>query len=143
MLGYPNISLGPVFGLNKAIFSHVLPPIFSPFDLPIRPVISPNPAILSPVLSLIRSPFDLQIRPICRPKQSDLTRDQRRDCQLLSRIKQSYSEIQRNTRYTIRQIQKACTTTVTSRKRSGRPPVLTQAQIEKLVEFVCASQKNC
>jgi transposase len=30
----------------------------------------------------------------------------------------------------------------TPKKRSGRPPVLTQAQAEELVEFVCASSKN-
>ena len=142
MSGYPNASLGPAFGPNRATLSHVLPPIFSPFDLSIRPVVSPNPAILPPVLLPIRSPFDLRIRLIHRPTQPDLTRDQRRDYQLLSRIGQSYSEIQRNTRYTIRQIQKACTVTATPRKHSGQPPVLTQAQIEEQVEFVCASQKN-
>ena len=142
MSGYPNVSFRPAFGLNRAILLYVLSPILSPFDLFIRPVISPNPAILPPVLLPIRSPFDLRIRLIRRPKQPDLTRDQRRDCQLLSRIRQSYFEIQRNIRYIIRQIQKVCTAIVTSRKRSSRLPILTQAQIKELVEFVCVSQKN-
>ena len=125
MSGYPNVSLGPVFGLNRAILPYVLSPILSLFDLFIRPVISPNPAILLSVLSPIRSPFDLRIRPIRRPKQPDLTRDRRHDCQLLPRIKQSYSEIQKSTEYIIRQIQKACIAIATSRKRFGRLPVLT------------------
>ena len=77
MSGYPNVSLGPAFGPNRAIFSLVLPPIFSPFELSIGPVIGPNSAIISPVLPPIRSPFDLRIRPIRRPKQPDLTRDRR------------------------------------------------------------------
>src|SRR5258708_33280836 len=126
MSGYPNVSLGPDFGPNRAILPYVLPPILSPFDLSIGPVISPNPAILPPVLPPIRSPFDLRIGTIRRPKHPDLTSDQRRACQLLSRIAQSYSEIQRSTGYTIRQIQKPCTATASPRKHSGRPPVLTQ-----------------
>jgi hypothetical protein len=30
----------------------------------------------------------------------------------------------------------------TPKKKSGRPPILSQAQVEELVEFVCASSKN-
>ena len=40
------------------------------------------------------------------------------------------------------QIQYAYTSRAIPKKRSGRPPILTQAQVEELVEFVCASAKN-
>jgi len=75
-------------------------------------------------------------------KSSYLTRDQRRDCQLLHSIGWSYNQIKRHTGYTVRQIQRACSNRATPKKRSGRPPVLSQAQIEELIEFVCASAQN-
>jgi hypothetical protein len=78
-----------------------------------------------------------------RPKASDLTRDQKRDCQLLHSIGWSYSQIRVYKGFTVRQIQRACTAIqVIPKKRSGRPPLLTQAQIEELTEFVCASSRN-
>ena len=81
--------------------------------------------------------------PIRRSKASDLTRDQRRDCQLLHSIGWSYSQIHRKTGFTLHQIAGACQADrPTPRKRNGRPPILTQAQVEELVEFVCASAKN-
>jgi hypothetical protein len=77
-------------------------------------------------------------------KSPDLTRDQKRDCRLLHSIGWSYSQIHRQLGYTVRQIGGACRegTQVTPKKRSGRPPVLTQAQVKELVEFVCASATN-
>jgi len=82
--------------------------------------------------------------PIRRPKAPDLTRDQKRDCQLLHSIGWSYSQIHRQTGYTIRQIEGACRASAraTPKKKSRRPPLLTQAQVEELVEFVCASSTN-
>ena len=82
--------------------------------------------------------------PIRRQRHPDLSRNQRRDCQLLHSIGWSYSQIRTYTSYTIRQIQLACKpiSRATLQKRTGRPPVLTQAQIEELVEFVCASATN-
>jgi transposase len=81
--------------------------------------------------------------PIRRPKAPDLTRDQKRDCQLLHSIGWSYGQIRTKTGYTIDQIARACRADrPTPRKRGGRPPILTQAQVEELVEFVCASAKN-
>ncbi|RDL37965.1 uncharacterized protein BP5553_05398 [Venustampulla echinocandica] len=80
--------------------------------------------------------------PIRRPKAPQLTRDQRRDCQLLHSIGWSYSQIHRQTSYSIRQIGLACTIRATPKKKSGRPPILSQAQVEELVEFVCASSAN-
>ncbi|KAH7418645.1 hypothetical protein BKA64DRAFT_555014, partial [Cadophora sp. MPI-SDFR-AT-0126] len=77
-------------------------------------------------------------------KAPELTRDQRRDIVLLHAIGWSYSRIQAYLPFnpTIRQIYYACNTRATPKKKSGRPPALTQAQIEELVEFVCASKAN-
>ncbi|TQS38484.1 hypothetical protein Golomagni_01008 [Golovinomyces magnicellulatus] len=36
----------------------------------------------------------------------------------------------------------ACNVRATPQKKAGRHPVLTQAQVEELVEFVCASRQN-
>ena len=79
--------------------------------------------------------------PIRPPKASHLTRDQRRDIQLLHSIGWSYSQIHRQTQATLSQIRTAIVK-ATPQKRSGRPPILTQAQVEELVEFVCASSIN-
>ncbi len=46
--------------------------------------------------------------------------------------------------YKTRQIRRACENgaQATPQKRSGRPPILTQAQVEELVEFICALSTN-
>jgi hypothetical protein len=95
-------------------------PLSEPFLGPIRPC--PHP-------------------PIHKQRASDLTRDQRRDVQLLYSIGWSYTQIHKKTSYTIRQIGKACSK-ATPQKRSGRLPVLTVAQVEELVFFVCVSATN-
>ena len=74
--------------------------------------------------------------------KSDLTRDQRRDCQLLRSIGWKYAQIQEKTGFSWRQIQYACTAPATLTKRSACPPVLTQAQIEDLIEYVCMSVRH-
>ena len=99
-----------------------------------------NPSFLS-----LQGPLGLMPRPpIRRPRAPELTRDQKRDCQLLHSIGWSYNQIHKQTGYTIRQIGGACSqeARATPKKRSGRPPLLTQAQVEELVEFVCASATN-
>ncbi|KAI0994030.1 hypothetical protein K3495_g14153 [Podosphaera aphanis] len=92
------------------------------------------------------APFGPIPRPsIKRPKAPDLTRDQRRDIRLFHSIDWSYKQIQDHLPFkpTFAQIRYACLSVkATPTKRSGRPPVLTQAQIEELVEFVCASTQN-
>ena len=80
--------------------------------------------------------------PIRRPRASDLTRDQRRDIQLLRSLGWKYKDIERFTKATPSQVYTACTIRATPTKRPGRPPLLTQAQIEELIEFVCASKEN-
>ena len=68
---------------------------------------------------------------IRRPKAPDLSRDQRRDIRLLYSIGWSKTQIRRYLPYapTIRQIQYIYSDNIraTPTKRSGRPPVLTQA----------------
>ena len=86
-------------------------------------------------------PLPLPHPPIRPLKAADLTRDQRRDIKLLHSIGWSYSQIHRHTKATINQIPRAVVK-ATPQKRSGRPPLLTQAQVEELVEFVCASSTN-
>ena len=95
---------------------------------------------LDPVLEPVSRPIPCP--PFARQKHPDLSRDQRRDVRILHSIGWSYSQIHRQTGYTLRQIGFAYRTQATPTKRSGRPPVLTQAQIEELVEFVCASAIN-
>ncbi|CZT48741.1 uncharacterized protein RSE6_09487 [Rhynchosporium secalis] len=82
-----------------------------------------------------------------RPKYTkapELTRDQRRDITLLHSIGWSYSQISSYLPFTptIRQINYTINTRATPKKKPGRPPILTQAQVEELVEFVCASKQN-
>ena len=83
-------------------------------------------------LSLVLNPQSPQNQPIGpiphplirRPKASTLTRNQRRDCQLLHSIGWSYSQINKQTGYTIRQIGLACVK-ATPKKSTGHPPLFT------------------
>ena len=61
---------------------------------------------------------------IRKPKASTLSRDQRRDYQLLHGIRWSYSQIRRHTGHTIRQIGVACGPNgkATPKKSTSRPP---------------------
>jgi hypothetical protein len=100
-------------------------------------------SFIAPILS---EPFPGLIGPCPHPpirkeKALDLTRDQRRDVQFLHRIGWSYPQIHKHTGYTIRQI-RTVGAKATPQKRSGRPPILTVAQVEELVFFVCASATN-
>ena len=104
---------------------------------------------MPPVLSILNPSLQEPLGPIpCPPirqqRAPELTRDQKRDCQLLSSIGWTYAQIHKQYGYTIRQIGGACYNgaQATPRKRSGRPPILIQAQVEELVEFVCALSTN-
>ena len=79
------------------------------------------------------APFGPILHPLIkRPKAPDLTRDQKRDVRLLYSIGWKFKEIHRQTKATYRQIKYAVSTKATPTKRSGRPPILTQAQVEEL-----------
>lgn len=77
-----------------------------------------------------------------RPKPSDLSRDERFRIRVLHEAGLSYSKIQQHTNATISQIRRAVTKSIEPQKRSGRPPTLTEAQINELVNFVKASDEN-
>jgi hypothetical protein len=103
------------------------------------------PAVFSTLYPPLREPFGpIPHPPIRRPRAPELTRDPKRDCQLLLSIGWSYSQIHKQIGYAIRQIGGACSeeARATPKKRSGRPTILTQAQVEELVEFACASSTN-
>lgn len=73
------------------------------------------------------------------PKTSELTRDQRLNCQLLHEIGWTYYRIRDFTGHTYAQIHQACARPASPQKRTGRPSVLTQAQVEELVECLRVS----
>ena len=78
-----------------------------------------------------------------RRNNPHLSRDERRDVQLLRSLAWTYEDIQQKfPKKTLRQIQYACSVPATPKKRQGRPSKLSQAQIEELVDFVCASVQN-
>jgi len=77
------------------------------------------------------------------PRSFHLTRDQRRDCQLLRSIGWKYTQIQEKTGFPLRQIRYVCSSGCPApTKKPGRPPTLTQAQIEDLVAYVCMTARN-
>ena len=63
---------------------------------------------------------------IRKPKAPDLTRDQRRNVRLLYNIRWQYKDIYMFTSATTRQIQ-TVVSKATLRKRTSRPPLLSQA----------------
>jgi len=71
-----------------------------------------------------------------------LTRDERRECQLLRSIGWKYQQIPEKTGFSQHEIQYACTSPATPTKRSSGPPTLFQAQIEDLIGYVCMSARN-
>ncbi|TQS34857.1 hypothetical protein Golomagni_04743 [Golovinomyces magnicellulatus] len=70
-------------------------------------------------------------------KNVELTRDQRRDIVLLHSICWSHYQVSRHLPFQSakRQIQYVCNVRATPQKKAGRLSVLTQAQVEELVEF--------
>jgi hypothetical protein len=88
-------------------------------------------------------------RPSTPPAQTgamkELTRDQRVEARTLKSIDWKYTDIveffkNKGQKVTYRQIYYACTTQATPRKRSGRAPVITAAQIDQLVEYISQSK---
>ena len=76
-------------------------------------------------------------------KAPDLNRDERLQVLTLFSIGWSASQIANKTGATIRQIRYTCETGhATPARKSGRPPLLTAAQIEELIEFICSSKEG-
>lgn len=95
----------------------------------------------SPLRPRSTLPLPIPRAPIKHHKAPDLTRDQRRDILLLHDIGWKYKQIHCFTKATITQVHNTLKDggKATPRKRCGRAPILTQAQIEELVEYVCSS----
>ena len=75
-------------------------------------------------------------------RSSDTSRDQRRDVHTLRAAGLSNAAIAAQLQLTDNQVQYAATHPATPKKRSGRRPALTAAQIEELLEFIMASKEG-
>ena len=80
--------------------------------------------------------------PPVRYKSTDLSRDERFRIKVLCEAGFTQKEVARRTGATIRQIQYVNQHQTTPRRRSGRPPTLTDAQIEELIDFIRLSRTN-
>lgn len=74
-------------------------------------------------------------------RASNTSRDTRVSIRTLRSAGWTYQQIATHLHLTLRQVQHAATTQATPRRPSGRPPILTVAQVEELIEFVCSSRK--
>ena len=71
------------------------------------------------------------------------SRDERIEARILLRAGLTYKDIVNLTGLSYRQVQGVQhRNQVTPRKRSGRPPILSPAQVDELIEFVTASKRN-
>jgi hypothetical protein len=101
------------------------------------------------VLKMERNVIDLSSLParphppIRRKKAGNLSHDQRCDIQLLCSLGWKYGNIHKFTGCKISQIRYTCSHPATPKKNPGRPPILSQAQIAELVDFVYTLIKNC
>jgi transposase len=76
------------------------------------------------------------------PKRRRLSRDQRLQVRTLRSAGHSYEDMARLLHVTPRQVEYACQAErPTPKKRSGRPPLLTEMQTQALIEFVTSSRK--
>jgi hypothetical protein len=71
-----------------------------------------------------------------------LSRDERLRVQTLRDIGWKLPEIQRRLGITWRQAQYACSHRLTPQKRSGRPPILEEEQVNEIEVFVISSKTN-
>jgi len=72
-----------------------------------------------------------------------LSRDDRLSCRVLRAAGLGYAEIAAQVQCTYKQAWYACDRErATLKKRVGRPPVLSGAQVDELVDFVCFSMRN-
>lgn len=77
-----------------------------------------------------------------KSRSTDLTRDQRRDVQLLCSIGWTQAQIATKLSFTRNQVRYALSHPPEPIKRSGRPPILTAQQVEDLIEFITANKEN-
>jgi transposase len=70
------------------------------------------------------------------------TRDQRLQIQTLRDIGLTYRQIHEQLGLTHRQIRYAISHRVTPKKRSGRPSILTQEEVNEIITWICFSKAN-
>lgn len=71
-----------------------------------------------------------------------LTRDQRIQVQTLRGVGFTYEAIANHLKITLRQVQYACSTEhLTPSKRSGRPPALSDEQLDELIDYIRQSKE--
>ena len=75
-------------------------------------------------------------------RRSDTSRDQRRDVKLMHRLGYTQAAISLQLDLSINQVQYAISQPETPKRRSGRNPILSEAQIQDLVAFISASKTN-
>jgi transposase len=81
--------------------------------------------------------------PPSTPPRRHLTRDQRIQIQTLRGIGFTYEAIASHLHVSYQQVQRACQSEqVTPKKRTGRPPRLTQEQVDELITYIQQSRET-
>jgi hypothetical protein len=75
-------------------------------------------------------------------RQEDMTRDERIEAQVYRGLGWTYKQIGAHMGKTMQQVQTACTSPATPKKKCGRRATITVAMRQELVDFVCASPWN-
>ncbi len=81
-------------------------------------------------------------RPSTPVRQEDMTRDERIEAQVYRGLGWTYKQIAERMGKSPRQVQTACTSLATPKKKCGRPARITAAMRQVLVDFVRASERN-
>ena len=87
-------------------------------------------------------PPSLELERLRNLRAPETTRDQRLQAQTLHESGIKYQEIAAQTGLTLRQVQYAITHTVTPTKRKGRKSMLTDDEVQNIINWICASRKN-
>jgi transposase len=70
------------------------------------------------------------------------TRDQRLQAQTFHDAGLTYAQIRAPLGLTLRQVQYAVSHRLTPKKRHGRPPILTQEEVNDIITWICVSKAN-
>jgi len=96
-------------------------------------------------MDAVNSNDDVDVEEISRQNNEFTTRDQRVQIHTLHTIGWTYRQIATQLQLSVDQVGYAvrhANIYLTPQKRSGRPPILTTAQVEELITFVSASKRN-
>ncbi len=81
-------------------------------------------------------------RPTTPVRQTNMTRDERIEVQVYRGLGWTHKHIADRMGKTMRQVQRACVSPPTPKKKSGRPATITIAMRQELINFVSASARN-